>query len=159
MRKSFAFLISSIVAAGLMTGCASSSAGGPAPSDTDLEAAKKLRMPVIIYTVDVKQDETGMFRPVIYFVNTSAKPVDVATFLVEGHTAEGKTVSLWADDYEKVSPGKTSQNGMLGGGWNGTEIKCIKLRQADLHIDGQNQRFSEENINQLFLDTSVNSCD
>lgn len=159
MRKSFAFLISSIVAAGLITGCAPSAAGGPSPSDADMEAAKKLRMPVIIYNVGVQKDEMGMFRPVVYFVNTSAKPVDVATFLIEGHTKDGKTVTLWADDYEKVSPGKSSQNGMLGGGWKDVEITCIELQKADLHIDGTNHRFGEEKINQLFLDQGVNSCD
>lgn len=157
MRKSFAFLITSIATAALMTGCAKQ-AGAPAPETVDMEVAKDLKMPVVIYHVGVKKDDAGMSRPVVYFVNTSAKPVILATFFVEGVTKDGRTLSLWADDYEKVPPGKTSQNGMLGGGWSGEEITCVEIKQAGLEIDGVNHRFSEESVKQLFQDQSINHC-
>jgi hypothetical protein len=157
MRKSFAFLISSLAAAALMTGCAKQ-AGVPSQESVDLEAAKKLKMPIVIYNVGVKKDENGMSRPVVYFVNASAKPVNIATYFVKGYTKDGKTVTLWADDYEKVPPGKSSKNGMLGGGWKNADVTCVEIVQAEMHIDGKSQRFSHENIMQLFQDPSINHC-
>ena len=158
MRKSFAFLMSSITAVGLLTGCAQH-AGAPAPEKVDMEGAKKLRMPIVIYYVGVQHNENGMSRPVVYFVNTSSKPVDLATFYVAGKTKDGRTVTLWADDYEKVAPGKPSSNGVLGGGWSDTAVECVEIKQAGLHINGVDYRFSEENINQLFQDQTINRCE
>ena len=157
MRRSLLFLIASLGAAVLMTGCAQQSSV-PAP-DIDVQSAKKLKMPIVIYQVGVQNDEDGFSRPVVYFVNTSDKPVDLVTFLVEGRTEAGENVTLWADDYEKVSPGKTSQNGVLGGGWSGMKIRCVSIRQAGIHIGGEDRRFTEENINQLFQDPSINTCE
>jgi len=157
MRKSFAFLIASIATA-LVTGCAQHGSA-PVPEKVDMESAKKLKMPVVIYHVGVQTSENGTSRPVVYFVNTSDKPVDLATFYVTGKTKEGKSVSLWADDYEKVLPGKPSSNGVLGGAWGNTAVECIEVKQAGLHIDGVDYRFSEENINQLFQDPSINRCE
>jgi hypothetical protein len=158
MRKSFAFLISSIAVAGMMTGCAQH-AGAPMPENVDVQAAKKLKMPIVIYNVGVKYDETkGTSRPVVYFVNTSSTPVSLATFYVSGKTSDGKSVTLWADDYEKVAPGKTSQNGVLGAQWNSMKVECVEIKEAGLQINGKNHRFSEGNINQLFLDPSINVC-
>ena len=158
MRNSFAFLISSLAAAALMTGCAPH-AGAPVPENVDMQSAKKLRMPIVIYHVGVQNDENGMSRPVVYFVNTSDKPVDMATFYVQGKTKEGNTVTLWADDYEKVSPGKTSRKGVLGGSWNNTVVECVEIKKAGIHINGEDIRFSEDNINQLFQDQSINRCE
>jgi hypothetical protein len=158
MRKSFAFLISSMAAAVLMTGCAKPS-GAPAPENVDMQSAKKLKMPIVIYSVGVQKDERGMSRPVVYYVNTSPKPINLATFLFEGKTAEGGSVMLWADDYEKVSPGKTSQKGILGGRWNRADIECAEIKQAGLQINGDSYRFNEDNIHQLFQDPSINTCE
>lgn len=155
MQKSFALLISSVLAAGMMTGCAGLA---PSPDNVDIEAAKKSKTPVVIYHVSVAKEENGMQRPVVYFVNTSPKPLTVATFQVEAHTADGRTALLWADDYETVPPGKASQNGALGSGWKGMDVKCVRLRQAGLEIGGDELKFSEENIAQLFQDASVNEC-
>ena len=158
MRKSFVFLITSVAVAALLAGCAQHS-GAPAPKQVDIEGAKKLRMPVVIYHVGVQTSENGTSRPVVYFVNTSDKPVDLATFYVTGKTKEGNIVSLWADDYERVPPGRPSSNGVLGGAWSNTAVECIEIKQAGLHIDGVDYRFSEENINQLFQDPSINRCE
>jgi len=158
MRKSLALLITSIAAAALMTGCAQHS-GAPSAEKVDMEAAKKLRMPIVIYHVSVKNDDNGISRPVVYFVNTSATPVNLATFYVKGQTADGASVTLWADDYEKVPPGKPSVNGTLGGSWVSENVTCIEILEAGLHVDGNTYRFSEENINQLFLDPSINHCE
>ena len=160
MRNSFAFLISSFAAASLMTGCAGLNkvASVLVPSHVDLESAKKMKMPVVIYKVDVETDKKGDSRPVVYFVNSSPKPVDMATFFLEGTTSDGKAVTLWADDYERVPPGESSQKGVLGGKWAGTTVKCVEIRKAGLHIDGVDYHFSEENINQLFQNPSVNQC-
>lgn len=157
MRTSFAFLITSIAAAALMTGCAKQVAA-PAADNVDIQKAKKLKMPVVIYNVGVKKDERGMRRPVVYFLNTSSKPVTMATFYVQGVTADGKTVTLWADDYEKVPPGKTSKKGMLGGGWSNADVTCVEIRKAGLHINEVDYRFTEDNIAQLFLDQTLNHC-
>ncbi len=160
MRRGFTFLISSVAAAGLMTGCAGLNkvASVLVPSHVDLESAKKMKMPVVIYDVNVKTDDKGNSHPVVYFVNSSPKPVDMATFYLEGKTSDGKTVTLWADDYERVPPGESSQKGVLGGQWNGTKVKCVEVKKAGLHIDGVDYRFTEENINQLFQHPSVNEC-
>ncbi len=160
MRKSLVILISSLAVSALITGCASKQAapGAPSADSVDLEAAKKLRMPIVIYRLGVKKDENGMSRPVIYFVNASPKPVSVVTFHVAGHTKDGRTLMLWADDYEKVPPGKPSKNGMLGGGWKNAEITCVELKEADIHVGGKSLRFLPENINQLFQDVSLNRC-
>jgi len=157
MRKSFAFLISSLAAAALMTGCAQHS-GAPAAEHVDMQSAKKLKMPVVIYSVGVQNDENGISRPVVYFVNTSDKPVILATFFVEGKTKDGQSVTLWADDYEKVAPGKSSTKGVLGGSWSNMGVDCIEIRQVGIHIDGHDMRYSHENINQLFQDPSINKC-
>lgn len=157
MHKSFAFLISTFAVTALMTGCAKH-AGVPSQKNVDLEAAKKLNMPIVIYSVGVKQDENGMSRPVVYFVNASAKPVNIATYFVKGYTKDGKTVTLWADDYEKVPPGKSSKNGMLGGGWKNADVTCVEVVQAEMRINGESQRFGHENVLQLFQDPSINQC-
>jgi hypothetical protein len=157
MGKSFALLISLLAAAALMTGCAQVG-GAPSPEKVDMQSAKKLKMPIVIYHVGVEHGKDGSSRPVVYFVNSSGKPVDLATFFVQGTTADGKTVTLWADDYEKVAPGDASKNGVLGGKWNNTDVKCISIKQAGLHINGKDTRYSEQNINQLFQDPSINSC-
>ncbi|WP_345986403.1 hypothetical protein WCX49_04585 [Sulfurimonas sp. HSL-1656] len=160
MRRGFAFLISSVAAAALMTGCAklNTLTNVLVPSHVDLESAKKMKMPVVIYDVDVETDDKGDSRPVVYFVNASPKPVDMATFYVEGITEDGKTVTLWADDYERVAPDKSSQKGVLGGKWSKTNVKCIEIKKAGFHIDGVDYRFIEENINQLFQNPSLNEC-
>ncbi|MHC3994119.1 hypothetical protein ACXWTF_04775 [Thiomicrolovo sp. ZZH C-3] len=152
--------MSSVAAAGLMTGCAklNTLTNVLVPSHVDMESAKKMKMPVVIYDVDVETDEKGNSHPVVYFVNTSAKPVDMATFYLEGVTEAGQSVTLWADDYERVPPGKSSQKGVLGGQWNNMEVKCIEIKKAGLHIDGVDYRFVEENINQLFQNPSLNEC-
>lgn len=157
MCKSFAFLISSFAVAAFMTGCAKQ-ANVPSQASVDLEAAKKLRMPIVIYHVGVKKDDNGMSRPVVYFVNASSKPVNIATYQLKGYTKDGKTVTLWADDYEKVPYGKSSKNGMLGGGWKNTDVTCVEVVQAEMHIDDSSKRFSHDNINQLFQDPSINHC-
>jgi len=160
MRNSFAFLISSFAAAALMTGCSGMNTltNVIVPSHVDLESAKKMKMPVVIYDVDVETDDKGDSRPVVYFVNSSPTPVDMATFYLVGTTDDGKTVTLWADDYERVPPGKSSQNGVLGGKWSKTNVKCVEIKKAGLHIDGVDYRFNEENVNQLFQNPSLNSC-
>ncbi|MEJ2468458.1 MAG: hypothetical protein P8Y51_05200 [Campylobacterales bacterium] len=158
MRKSFAFLISSMAAAVLMTGCAKPS-GTPVPENVDMQSAKKLKMPIVIYSVGVQKDERGMSRPVVYYVNTSPRPINLATFLLEGKTSEGESIMLWADGYEKVSPDKSCQRGMLGGRWNRADIECVEIKQAGLQINGSYYRFTEENINQLFQDPSINTCE
>jgi len=160
MRRGFAFLISSVAAAGLMTGCAGLNkvASVLVPSHVDLQSAKKVKMPVVIYEVSVQTDKEGNSHPVVYFVNASPKPVDMATFFLEGKTADGKTVTLWADDYETVPPDKSSQNGVLGGQWNATKVKCVSIKKAGLHIGGVDYRYEEENVNQLFQNQSVNAC-
>ena len=157
MQRPFAFLIASVTAAGLLTGCAQHG-GAPAPEKIDMESAKKLRMPIVIYHVGVQQGEDGTSRPVVYFVNSSDRPVDLATFYVTGKTKDGQTVTLWADDYEKVVPGKPSNNGVLGGSWRGAAVECVEIKKADIHIDGIDYRYSEENIEQLFQDPSINRC-
>lgn len=157
MRKSFVFLISSILAAGWMTGC-SKGPSAPSPEMVDVAAAKKAKVPMVIYNVSVVKDETGMTRPVIYFINTSPKPITVATYQVEAHSADGKSAMLWADDYETVPPGKTSQNGTLGGGWKGFDAACIHIKRVDIQSMGDTYKFTEDNIAQLFQDPTLNVC-
>ncbi len=166
MRKTSTLLMASLTAALLFSACSKqpgpsgeTAMKAPNPDNVDIEAAKKLKMPVVIYYVGVTKDDNGMSRPVVYFVNTSPKPVNIATYYIAGKTADGKTVTLWADDYERVPPGKASAKGMLGGGWKDANVTCVELEQAEMHIDGRSYRFIKDNINQLFQDPSINRCE
>lgn len=157
MRKSFLFLISSLMVAGWMTGC-SKGPSAPSPEAVDLVAAKKAKVPMIIYNVGVAKEESGMTRPVVYFVNTSPTPISVVTFQVVAHTKDGGTATLWADDYERVPPGKPSMNGKLGGGWKNLDAACIRITRADIQTNGTTFKYTEDNIAQLFQDPTLNRC-
>ncbi len=161
MRRSLQFLIGVAIVAGLTGGCARQAgvpSNVPGPEHVDLKKAKKLKMPVVIYHIAVEKDEGGKSYPVVYFLNTSTKPVTIVTYHVEGHTKSGETVGLWADDYEKVPPGKPSVNGRLGGSWNRTDIDCVTIRRADLEIGGETLKFNEATVAQLFQDPKLNTC-
>lgn len=157
MRMSYLFLSLSSAAVVLMSGCAKQAAA-PSPEKVNIKAAQETNTPIVIYHVGVSTDEAGNSTPVIYFVNTSTTPVTMATFNVVGHTKDGKSVSLWADDYETVPPGKASQKGTLGGTWKALPVSCVEVRDAGLQVDGSEQRFNHENINWLFQDLSLNHC-
>lgn len=158
-------LLTAALAAILIGGCAMHSgtaapkAAAAMPSEADMRKAKKLNMPIIIYSLGIEKDKEGKSsRPVVYFVNTSNAPVSLVTFHIKGQSADGSSVTLWADDYEKVTSGHSSQNGAIGGSWARGDIDCIEIVEAGLHVGNNSMRYHPGVINQLFFDPSVNTC-
>lgn len=111
-------------------------------------------MPIVIYGVSVTGDET-MVHPQVFYANSSKTPVKVANYQLIPNTDAG---ALWVDDYETV-PGQSKQNNTLGTGWKDPAVTCVRIKEANIEVDGQTLRFTIDNIEHLFQDHTLNTCE